>query len=159
MRKFIILCLVGVSSTALGISTKLSDVLNQGSQAIELSDNHKSDSHFAHSISVTGTISSPDGSIAENLTVKAFAGKMGSSQLMGSALTDGGGAYTIAFPSNDSLTIIVKVYCKSTLLATSAPQYNVTEGVSIDLTVPTLKCESRTSPLIKLRRPPPKAGS
>lgn len=156
MQRIAILCLILVSGSVHAISTTLSDAINQGSQAVESAKIRKhdalgtTDAPNAHSISVTGTVTSPDGSIAENFTVKAFAGKMGGSQLRGSALTDGGGAYTIAFPSNDSVTIIVKVYCKSTQIAASAPEYNVTEGVSIDVTVPNPKC----APGILLKQPP-----
>lgn len=140
MRKHIVFCLVLASNSAFAISTTLSDAINQGAQAIERVGAPKGDAPGDHSISVTGTITSPAGRVTEKLVVKAFAGKMGGNRLVGSAVTDDGGAYTIAFPSNESVTIVVKVYCKTTLLATSAPEYNVTEGASIDLTVPTSKC-------------------
>lgn len=164
MQKSVVFCLLIASNTAFAISSKLSDVINTGSQAIErvgvpkIDASDAPDKPDAHSISVTGTVTAPDGSVAENFTVKAFTGKLGGSQLAGSALTDGGGAYTIAFASNSATTIIVKVYCKAKLLATSTPAFNVTEGVSIDFTVPSPKC----GPGIQLKQPPslpmPKAG-
>lgn len=159
MRKSILICLMLVSSTAMGISTKLSDVLNQGAQAIPSGGAHKADSNLAHTISVAGTITSPDGSIAENFTVKAYAGKMAGSQLVGSTLSDGGGGYSIAFASNASVTVLVKVYCKTTLVATSAPVFNVTEGADIDVTVPNAKCAQGTPSKIRLGRPIPKTGN
>lgn len=162
MRKNIILCLLIASTTAFASSSKLSDVINPGSQAIKrvvIPKIDASDKPDAHFISVTGTISSPNGSIAENFIVKVFTGKLGGSQLVGSALTDGGGAYTIAFASESATTVIVKVYCKAKLLATSSPAFNVTEGVSIDFTVPNPKC----GPGIQLKQNPgwpiPKAGN
>lgn len=153
MRNKIVLCLLLASTSAFAISSKLSDAINVGSQAIQRVTPPKSDetdAPDAHSISVTGTITTPDGHIAEKFTVKAFSGKMGGNQLMGSTLTDDGGAYTIAFPSNDALTVIVKVYCKSKLVATSAPEYNVTEGTSIDVMVPFPKC----GPKIQMQQTP-----
>lgn len=152
MQKITFLCLILVSSSAHAISTTLSDAINQGSQAIKRNRIGTSTTNApdAHSISVTGTITSPNGDAAKSFTVKAFTGKMGGGQLAGSAITDDGGAYTITFPSNDSVTIVVKVYCKSAQVAASAPQHNVTEGASIDVTVPNPKC----APGIPLTQPP-----
>jgi hypothetical protein len=145
MQKITILFLILISSTAFAISTTLSDALHKGSQAIKSRAAPKTDvldARDTHMISITGTITSSDGSAAENFTVKAFIAKMGGTQVVGSTLTDEGGAYTIAFPYDSPATILVKVYCKTTLLGESPPQHNVTEGAGIDFTVPSSRCTS-----------------
>lgn len=161
MRKFIILYIVLLSSTGLAASTKISDVLNQGSQAIDnvrVPKDDAPDKPNAHSISVTGTVTTPNGSTAHGFLVKVFVGKLGGAQVVGSTTTDEGGGYTVAFASNASVTVFVKVYCESTLLATSAPEYNVTEGAYFDVTVPSPKCSPGTLPKLNPSWPQRKAG-
>lgn len=162
MKIILILYVVLISSTVLGASTKISDVLNKGSQAIDIMrvpKDDETDHPNAHSISVAGTVTTPSGSMADGFLVKVFIGKLGGSQLVGSAITDEGGGYTVAFASNASVTVFVKVYCKSTLLATSTPEYNVTEGAYFDVTVPSPKCSPATLPKLNPIRPKRKTGN